>query len=339
MTSEYVTIGHPDRTADFISEYILDRYLERDPYTRYALEVQIKDDDVSLGGEVTSKAHFYKDELTKFVKDALRRIGYDEEYADKWGASNTIDPRLVEVRPLISLQSPDIAQGVDADGWGDQGIFWGMAVNDQKTGFMPRDWWLARRIGELLYSRRYGGLDIKTQVTIDGGKVKRVIVAIPLLERHEKAGIGAVEMLAKSICGQDAEVIVNGTGRYVRHSSIGDCGTTGRKLAVDFYGGNCRIGGGSPWTKDPTKADLTLNLYARKKALDYVKSHGIAECHCQIASCIGRAEIEVALYDGNMKKLDSYVEKQGPAGLIEKFDLRRPIYAETALKGLFWNIK
>lgn len=97
MTSEYVTIGHPDRTADFISEYILDRFLERDPYTRYALEVQIKDDDVSLGGEVTSKADFSDEEIAGFVKDALRAIGYDEEYADKWGASNTIDPRLVKV--------------------------------------------------------------------------------------------------------------------------------------------------------------------------------------------------------------------------------------------------
>ena len=122
MTSEYVTLGHPDRTADYISEYILDRYLEQDPYTRYALEVQVKDNFVTLGGEITSKANFNYAEIIQFVQNALNEIGYTHEYAKKWGEGNTIDPERVFVVQNISQQSTDIGQGVDNSGWGDQGI-------------------------------------------------------------------------------------------------------------------------------------------------------------------------------------------------------------------------
>lgn len=113
------------------------------------------------------------------------------------------------------------------------------------------------------------------------------IVAIPLHPDNEDVAKRVVEYYVKSVIGEKCRVTVNGTGRYVVHSSMGDCGTTGRKLAVDFYGGNCRIGGGSPWTKDPTKADLSLNLYARKLAVDFMKAHSIDEVHVQTSCCIG----------------------------------------------------
>lgn len=131
-TSEYVSLGHPDKVADYISEYLLDRYLEQDPDTRYAVEVQIKDTRVCLGGEVTSKASFGPEQIEKYVQEAVREIGYTKEYADKWGRENTISADDIECHCFISQQSPDIAQGVDRDGWGDQGIFFGYAE--------PLDW-------------------------------------------------------------------------------------------------------------------------------------------------------------------------------------------------------
>jgi len=152
---------------------------------------------------------------------------------------------------------------------------------------MPKDIYLARKIGKHLFDTKYAGLDIKTQVTLYNNEVKEVIVAIPMLYKHNKTDI---QNIVKYIIGKNKNynIIINGTGRYVKHASMGDCGTTGRKLAVDFYGGNCNVGGGSPWTKDGSKADLTLNLYARKIALDYIKSTGAPYCKCGISCCIGK---------------------------------------------------
>lgn len=341
MTSEYVTVGHPDRMADYISEYILDRYLEKDKFTRYALEVQVKDNFVTLSGEITSSANLF-DQLGGFVRDALREIGYTEEYAKRWGVGNCIDPSKVIVTEHISHQSSQIAQGVNNLGWGDQGIFWGMAINNENTNYMPYDHWLARKIGEHIYEyARYGnydwGLDIKVQVTTKNNVVSKVIVAVPLM--NPDVELQRVKAEVKRCVGRDDfELIVNGTGSYVCHSSMGDCGTTGRKLAVDFYGGNCRIGGGSPWTKDPTKADLTLNLYARKKALEYLKEHNLYECHVQIECCIGRKEITIEYYDGHMNLLHTECENKSNGEIIDELGLREPIYAKMALNGMFSRI-
>lgn len=144
-TSEYCSVGHPDRTCDFISSYLLDRYLEQDPYTRYAVEVQMKDNAVRLGGEVTSKAKLTKAQRAAFVREAVARVGYDAKYALKWGAENVPCSEDLVVTEFIGEQSPDIAMGVNADGWGDQGIFWGMAVKSPSTGDMPYDHFLARK--------------------------------------------------------------------------------------------------------------------------------------------------------------------------------------------------
>ena len=123
--SEYVSLGHPDKIADYISQYLLDRYIEQDPDTRYAVEVQIKNFKVTLGGEVSSKAQFSDAQIAAYVRQAVNDIGYTREYMMKWGAENTICGDLLEVTTLIRQQSPDIAQGVNNNGWGDQGIFFG----------------------------------------------------------------------------------------------------------------------------------------------------------------------------------------------------------------------
>ena len=154
-TSEWVSTGHPDKLADFISSFILDRYIERDPKTRYALEVQIKDRFVTLGGEITSTADFSPEDIAAFVKTAVNQVGYTASYQKRFGRENTICGDDIEVTQHIGKQSPDIAQGVDASGWGDQGIFHGMAVNDPETQYMPKDWWLARKIGKHLYDTRH----------------------------------------------------------------------------------------------------------------------------------------------------------------------------------------
>lgn len=334
-TSEYVSLGHPDKVADFISSYVLDRYLEEDPLTRYALEVQIKDKYVTLGGEVTSNALFSSDEITEFVRTAVNQIGYTADYQKKWGKENIICGDELVVAQHIGQQSPDIARGVNANGWGDQGIFWGMATGNQQTNFMPKDFFLARKIGKHLFDIKYAGLDIKTQVTLSGEKIEEVIVAIPMLPRHSEADIANAVIWC---CDgeRDYNLVVNGTGKFTRHGSVGDCGTTGRKLAVDFYGGNCRIGGGSPWTKDGTKADLTLNLLARKLAVEHLQSHpDLEEVHCAISCHIGSPEILVVYFDKQMNELGARRKNIYPAQLIDKFKLNTPRFADMCRNGLF----
>ena len=161
-TSEYCSVGHPDRTCDYIVAYILDRYLERDRNARVALEAQLKDCFCTLSGEVTSAYRYTDAELAEFCREAIRRIGYTDGYRDRWGEGNVVSGSGVEVTVHISHQSGDIAQGVNRDGWGDQGIFWGMAVNDPQRGYMPKDYWLARKVAQSLCERRFGGLDVKT---------------------------------------------------------------------------------------------------------------------------------------------------------------------------------
>lgn len=335
--SEYVSIGHPDKVADYISEYILDKLIRQDPKTRYALEVQIKDNYVTLGGEITTNA---KTHYKKWVKEAIREIGYTHEYAKIWGKNNTLDADRVKVKAHISKQSNDIAQGVDNLGWGDQGIFWGYA-DPKYTDKMPMDYRLAKKVAQFLYwEARQGkyegklGLDIKTQFVLDDKEhIKKVIVAVPMKDTSLIKKLE--EVIRVNWAEKDTEIIINGTGTYVKHSSMGDCGTTGRKLAVDFYGGNCNVGGGSPWTKDGSKADLTLNLYARYLARKFCKPLN-TPVKVSIGCCIGRKEIDITVYNAkNNKVISSYTEEKTPEQLISKFHLDEPIYAQMCMFGLF----
>ena len=251
------------------------------------------------------------------------------------GEENTISGNNVLVAEHISQQSPDIAQGVNNSGWGDQGIFWGMATNTPETDYMPKDWWLARKIGLHLYATRYAGIDIKTQVTMRDDRIDEIVVAIPMNHRHFDADIAnAVAFCCNG--SREYKLHINGTGKFVKHGPIGDCGVTGRKLAVDFYGGNCKIGGGSPWTKDGTKADLSLNLLARARALSYVKEHpDCPEVFCAISCRIGSSEILVVFTDRQGNELLAYRECVSPEEVIKHFRLREPRFAQMCRNGLF----
>ena len=334
-TSEWVSLGHSDKTCDYLSCFILDRFLEKDPMTRYALEVMIKDNHVTLGGEITSKALYSPEDIAAFVRIAVNQVGYTKAYQRIWGKENTICGDDIEVTQYIGRQSPDIAQGVDGNrGWGDQCIAWGMATNTPETGYMPKDHWLAKKIGKHLYDSRYAGIDIKTLVTTRDNRIDDITVAIPMNEHHSEETIA--DMVAFCCDGvRSYRLHINGTGRFVKHGPIGDCGVTGRKLAVDFYGGNCRLGGGSPW-KDGTKADLSLNLLARARALSYIQEH--PECpvvFCSISCRIGSPEILVAFYDGQNNELLSYRESVSPEEVIKHFRLREPRFAQMCRNGLF----
>lgn len=331
-TSEYCAVGHPDRTCDYIASYLLDRWLEKDPFARVALEVQLKDTFCTVSGEVTSSWEFSKDEIAAFCREAVNLIGYTKEYQEFFGKENVIAGRDLEVVQHISQQSSDIAQGVDDDGWGDQGIFFGLAVDSPETGNMPLDYYLARMIAIHLTGRGIGGLDVKTQVTCINGRPTEVVVAIPL---RDEASIESVRRIVEEIVGEGVKIIVNGTGRYVRHGSIADCGTTGRKLVADFYGGNSKIGGGSPWGKDPTKADVALNIYARHLALQYMKAHKLPWVQCAISCCIGKRKITISYFDKSGNLLATSEDNAPASHVIETLGLRFHGYAKSCARGLF----
>lgn len=332
--SEYVSLGHPDKVADYISEYILDKYIEIDPNTKYAVEVQIKDNFVTLGGEVKSNAIFTKENIDNFVKEAVNSIGYTKDYQNKWGKENTICGDDLVVAQHIGIQSAEINQGLS--GWGDQGIMFGLAINSVETNYMPKDYYLAKTLNHKLFKSGLGGLDIKTQVILeDDDTISRIIVAIPLLNGDTKS----VEDFVRNTISGNYKLIVNGTGSYKSHSSIADCGTTGRKLAVDFYGGNSAIGGGSPWTKDGSKADLTLNLYARDKALEFIKTNNeLKLVRSSVACCIGKKEIDVEVVSCNGDLLYRQTETIAPIDLINKYSLNKPIFKELCANGIFSKI-
>lgn len=327
--SEYVSLGHPDKVADYISQYLLDRYIEKDPDTRYAVEVQIKGYNVTLGGEVTSKCIFTIHEIERYVCEAVNDIGYTREYVNRWGIENAICGDMLSIRCYISQQSSDIAQGLA--GWGDQGIFFGYSNNSKVTHGMPLEHHLAKDICKGLFESGLGGLDIKTQVVTQHEIPTKVIVAIPLL--HDEDFV-PVQAFVRNYVPVNCEIIINGTGRYVQHSTIADCGTTGRKLAVDFYGGACCIGGGSPWTKDGSKADLTLNLYARLLARQFSDEYN-CEVYVSLACCIGKQDVDVSVCDPTDKILYEGKCTLDPAELRKQFELDKPIFASMCRWGLF----
>ena len=328
-TAEYVSLGHPDKTADYITSYILDRFVEKDSQTRYGVEVMIKDNTVVLGGEISSS--FCPTDYTQYVKQALREIGYDEKYAEIW-QDKAININKLQVISLISCQSREIAQGVNADGWGDQGVFVGYAC--QGIGKINRELYLARKLNRALYAKAKTsdnlGLDIKTQITLDGEKIKTAIVAIPMLHN---------ENLHNFVCNvleqKPQQLIINGTGNYTCHSALADCGITGRKLACDFYSTACAVGGGSPWTKDASKADLTLNLYARRLAVENLADND--EVWVYLSSCIGKSDLPSAvlktLKGEKISEQELPIDSR-PSVLIKTLGLDKPIFAQLCREGL-----
>lgn len=328
-TAEYVSLGHPDKTADYITSYILDRFMETDSSTRYAVEVMLKDNNVVLGGEICGKLQ--NAPWKQYVKEALREVGYDEKYANIW-EDKAININKLNVINLIGQQSCEIAQGIDNDGWGDQGIFVGYACQGEE--FINHELYLARKLNRALYEKaresKNLGLDIKTQITLENNHIKTAIVAIPMLRKED------LSRFIYNVLGEvPQQLIVNGTGNYTYHSSIADCGMTGRKLACDFYSAASAIGGGSPWTKDGSKADLTLNLYARKLAIENLEDND--EVWVYLSSCIGKSELPGASL--RIRKGDYISEKKlqvkiQPRELIEMLGLNKPVYAKLCRNGL-----
>lgn len=329
-TAEAVSLGHPDKTSDYISSYILDRMIEQDAAVKYAVEVMLKGNTVVLGGEIKGDVSLRN--LKDYVLAALADIGYDEEYAKIWGEC-ALEPDKLQLINLIGQQSAEINQGVEQNGWGDQGVFVGYAC--QGEGLINRELWLARKLNKALYEKarvsKVLGLDIKTQITLDkDGKIATVIAAVPMLEETDLSGFVA-EVLGE----KPRELIINGTGRYTCHSAVADCGVTGRKLACDFYSTACPIGGGSPWTKDGSKADLTLNLYARKLAVENLADND--ECFVYMSSCIGKSKLPSCeiktIKNGEIKIKERQCDLK-PSVLIDKLGLNKPVFAKLCAEGL-----
>ena len=341
-SSEFVSQGHPDRMCDSIASYILDRYLEHDPKTRFALEAQMKNRVCTLAGEITSEWHPTDIEVCRLVKDAVRKVGYTSEYASHWPELATLDAEKISVLNFIGKQSPDIAQGVDREGWGDQGCFMGMATNEREYAYMPMDKYFANKIGNYLYHASLRGeikigLDIKVLVSIKDSKtVEQVVVAAPMLPENEKSCVDYIKDRVRNILFAHGvtceEIIVNGTGAYVVHSTVGDAGVVGRKLAVDFYGLNCPIGGGTTWGKDGTKADVTLNLYARYRSLKTILERGgvFNKVYTKIGCCIGRSKCLLSQEDQDHKVFNEETIDIIPSETTQLFGL------DGSVPNMFW---
>ena len=290
----------------------------------------IKDNTVVLGGEICSKLQNMP--FKQYVKAALQEIGYDANYAKIW-QDKAVNINKIKIINLIGNQSCEIAAGVDNGGWGDQGVFVGYACRGDDN--LNREHYLARRLNRELYNKaRHSknlGLDIKTQITIDdNGQILTAVVAVPMLETEDLS-----DFIISALGEKPKQIIVNGAGNYSTHSSIADCGITGRKLAVDFYSTASAVGGGSPWTKDATKADLTLNLYARRLAVANLDDND--EVWVYLSSCIGKAELPSAVLKyrkGNVFGEFNLQVESRPTVLIEELGLNKPIYAKLCRDGL-----
>jgi S-adenosylmethionine synthetase len=352
FTSESVTEGHPDKVADQISDAILDAVLDQDPMSRVACETTVTTGMVFLAGEITTKAYV---DFAGVARHMVRDIGYTR-------AEYGFDYQTCAVLSAIDPQSPDIAQGVDTGGAGDQGLMFGFACRETPE-LMPLPIILAHRISRrLAEARRAKDLpflrpDGKSQVTVeyDGqGRPARVHTVV-VSTQHEPDATqddirdGVIEKVVRTVVPEellDERTVyhVNPTGRFVVGGPQGDCGLTGRKIIVDTYGGYGRHGGGAFSGKDPTKVDRSACYMARHVAKNLVAA-GIAErVEVQVAYAIGVIDPVSVRVDtfgtGEIsdRRIESLVREHfplSPRGIIEYLELRRPIYRQTASYGHF----
>jgi S-adenosylmethionine synthetase len=347
FTSESVSEGHPDKVCDFIADSILDAHLAADPRSRVACEVLAKAGDVVLAGEITSSAAV---DCEQVAREAIRQIGYTDP-------SEAFNADGVKVTTLISRQSPEIGQGVDVGGAGDQGIMFGYA-SDETPELMPAPIVLAHKLAHRLsVARKKGEVswlrpDSKTQVSVVYEDGRPVALTTVLVSTQHSAAVSRDEIhayvasqLAPEVLGDlfadHVEVLVNPTGSFVEGGPSADCGVTGRKIIVDSYGGMGRHGGGAFSGKDPTKVDRSGAYFCRWVARQVV-SQGIARrAEVQVGYAIGRAEpvsVRVETFGtGDARAAESYVRTLDfrPAAIIERLDLRRPIYRNTTNYGHF----
>lgn len=338
-TVESVTKGHPDKVADQVSDAILDEYLRRDPNSRVAVETLVKGDRLVLAGEVRSEAELTQADRFNIVQRTLAVIGYDG----------------VDVTDLIAAQSPEIAGAVDAEelGAGDQGIMYGYATKETAER-LPLPQVLARNLTDMLTRERESGSlwwlqpDGKTQVTCDWSLPTRVVLSachsdqVDLeLVRSELEGMVRKTLYEVGV-DDTPEVVINPAGAWTIGGAAADAGLTGRKIMVDTYGGIARHGGGAFSGKDPSKVDRSA-AYAARQAAKWLVDDGMAtSAQVSLAYAIGESQpvmVDVladSIHRGEILKravLDRFDFR--PAAIIERLDLLRPIYEETAACGHF----
>ena len=352
FTSESVTEGHPDKIADQISDAILDACLEQDPYSRVACETLTCTGLVVIAGEITTKAYV---DFQTLVRSTVNEIGYNN-------ALHGFDSNTCAVISTINKQSPDIAQGVDTGGAGDQGMMFGYASNETPE-LMPAPISLAHKLAAKLSEVRKSGLlgylrpDGKSQVTVEyDSHHKPVRVDAVVISTQHAEDIGNDQLRADvlkhviqavipaDLLDADTKYHINPTGRFVIGGPMGDSGLTGRKIIVDTYGGMGRHGGGAFSGKDATKVDRSAAYMARYIAKNIVAA-GLAErCEVQLAYAIGVPEpVSVLVHTFGTGTVDEPKLEQlvranfslTPKGIIESLDLRRPIFKQTAAYGHF----
>ncbi len=361
FSSESVGEGHPDKVCDTISDAILDACLAKDPHSRVACEVYAKSNIVVVGGEITTSAD---PNYTDIVRESVRGIGYTNDddvfHADK-----------IFVMNIITAQSPDIAQGVDArsaegkdtaeQGAGDQGLMFGFACNETPE-LMPAPVMFAHRLGRALTKiRKSGGAtwlrpDAKSQVSViyEGHRVvgiSNVVISTQHAESVSNETIRSFlinEVIRKELPAElltaDTQFLINPTGRFVVGGPQGDTGLTGRKIIVDSYGGMGRHGGGAFSGKDPSKVDRSAAYMGRYVAKNVVASGLADRCEVQFAYAIGYPDpvsIHIDTF-GTGKVPEEQIEKAvsevfsfKPAQIVKQLDLLRPIYSKTTNYGHF----
>jgi len=360
FTSESVTEGHPDKICDKISDAILDEPLRQDPMSRVACETTVTTGLVMVMGEITTNAYV---DFQTIVRETVRNIGYDRA---KYG----FDCDSCAVISSIHEQSPDIALGVDRSleakesdaydiGAGDQGLMFGFAC-DETPELMPLPISLAHRMAKKLTEVRKSGCmpylrpDGKTQVTVEyvddkPVRVDTVVVSSqhspevsPETIREDVINNVIKTVVPAELLDENTKIYVNPTGRFVIGGPAGDTGLTGRKIIVDTYGGYACHGGGAFSGKDPTKVDRSASYAARYIAKNVVAAGLAKKCEVQVAYAIGVAKPVSVMIDtsGTAVVDESAIEAAvnklvdlRPAAIIEKFDLRKPIYCDLAAYG------
>ena len=350
VTSESVTEGHPDKICDQISDSILDSLYAQDPYSRVAVECLTTTGLIVVAGEVTTKGYA---DIQRIARATLREIGYTNP-------AFGIDCEDAGVLVSIHAQSANIAQGVDKEGAGDQGMMYGYASNETPE-FMPLPIILAHKLTRKLAEVRKKGIitdlgpDGKSQVSVEyhDNKPKRlsaVVIAQQHLEEisEEKLKQEILERVIMPVCGdfidKDTRIYINATGKFVIGGPEGDSGVTGRKIIADTYGGVGRHGGGAFSGKDPTKVDRS-GAYAARYVAKNIVAAGLADkCEVQLSYAIGIAEptsVNIDTFGTSKVAEDKIVElvkkhfKLTPRWIIEHLNLRRPIYKKTAAYGHF----
>ncbi len=352
FTSESVTEGHPDKLADQISDSVLDAIFQEDPFGRVACETLVTTGLAIVGGEITTKCYA---DIPKIVRELVKEVGYID-------ASFGFDSETCGILTTIDQQSPDIAMGVDREGAGDQGMMFGFAI-DETEELMPMPILLAHKLTKRLAEVRKKNIipylrpDGKSQVTIEyiDGKPKwvdTVVIAaqhspeVKMVDLRHDIIQHVIKPILPSNMVNDHEIVyhINPTGRFVVGGPQGDAGLTGRKIIVDTYGGYAPHGGGAFSGKDPTKVDRSACYAARHVAKNIVAAKLASKCTIQLAYAIGIAEPVSILVDTHgtgviaddeiMKLVQKHFDLT-PKGIIERLQLRRPIYRKTAAYGHF----